>query len=360
MKLATWRGRRLLYSSWRRITAFEFWPIWAVYLPVLVKIVWLAIRYRSVSLPFSVDPFMPASGLVYESKIQILERLRKHGVPVARFEAIDFELEPEEKIARLQRFMEREGLNFPVVLKPDVGQRGQGVELVSSREEAKSFFATQEEHSIAQEFIPGKEYGVFYYRFAGSSKGVVSSITDKRMTFVTGDGVSSLERLILADERAVCMARFFLEKFEAELDRVLADGERFELASIGTHSRGALFLDGASLITSELSEAVDAFSRNVDGFHFGRYDLKVPDEESLKRGEGIRVIELNGITSEPTNMYDPKHGALFGWKSLMRQWELIFALAKENRLAGHEPVSKSYVVKLAIVYWRGVPSRSLS
>lgn len=359
-KLATWKGRRLLYGSWRRATSWEFWPMWAVYAPVIGQILWLAIRYRSISLPFSVNPCMPASGLVYESKIQILSHLAKAGVPIARFEAIALELSAAEKLERLREFMARLDLSYPVVLKPDVGQRGQGVAIARSEEQAAAFFANQAEDTIAQEFIDGAEYGVFYQRFANRERGVVSSVTDKRTTWVVGDGASSLEQLILGDERAVCMSRYFLSEYEAELEEVPEKDAIFMLASIGTHSRGAVFLDGADLITPELEAEVDRFSKVVDGFHFGRYDLRVPSEEALKRGEGIRVIELNGITSEPTHMYDPKHGPLFGWTCLMRQWRAIFALAKENRLAGHEPVSKRYLLKLAIGHFRGVASRDLS
>ncbi len=358
-KLATWKGRRLLYSSWKRCVSWEFWPMWAVYAPVVFQIAWLAIRYRSISLPFSVNPCMPASGLVYESKIQILEHLEKSGVPIARFEAIRLDLSLEEKLERLKAFMRRLGLVYPVVLKPDVGQRGQGVVIARSEEQARRFFAEQEEDTIVQEFVGGTEYGVFYQRFASKDHGEITSITDKRTTSVVGDGRSNLETLILRDERAVCMARYFLETFAAELESVPEEGDRFMLASIGTHSRGAVFLDGEALNTPELQAEVDRFSRGIEGFHFGRYDLRVPSEDALKRGEGIKVIELNGITSEPTNMYDPMHGPFFGWSSLMRQWRSIFALAKENRLAGHEPVSKREVLKLAIAHFRGLPSRDL-
>ncbi len=358
-KLASWKGRRLLYGSWRRLVGWEFWPMWAVYAPVIAQIVWLAIRYRSVSLPFSVNPCMPASGLVFESKIQILSHLEKAGVPIARFEAIELELPIEEKLVRLARFMERLELEYPVVLKPDVGQRGQGVVIARSEADARAFFAQQQEDTIAQEYIGGTEYGVFYQRFASRENGEVTSITDKRTTWVVGDGRSTLEELILRDDRAVCMAAYFFGEYESELESVPADGEKFMLASIGTHSRGAVFLDGAELITPELSAEVDRFSRVVEGFHFGRYDLRLPSEEALKRGEGIRVIELNGITSEPTNMYDPRHGPIFGWSSLMRQWRAIFALAKENQLAGHELVSKRYLLRLAVGHFRGVASRDL-
>ena len=358
--LATWKGRRLLCSRWRRLVGWEFWPMWLVYLPVIPQILWLVLRYRSVSLPFSVNPCMPASGLVYESKIQILKHLEEHGVPIARFEAIPVGLSPEEKLERLAGFMSQLKLSYPVVLKPDIGQRGQGVLVANDESEARSFFEDQVEDTIAQEYIGGSEYGVFYQRLASREMGEVTSITDKRTTFVVGDGESTLEELILNHPRTVCMARFFLAQFEDRLEEIPQEGERFMLASIGTHSRGAVFLDGRDLLTPELQAAVDAFSKGVVGFHFGRYDLRVPSAEHLRRGEGIRVIELNGITSEPTHMYDPKHGPIFGWASLMHQWRDIFRIAKENRLAGHEPVSKRYVLRLAVAYFRGFPSQSLS
>jgi hypothetical protein len=64
------------------------------------------------------------------------------------------------------------------------------------------------------------------------------------MPTVTGDGVSTLERLILADDRAVCMAQFLLDKHKKRASEVPAAGERVQLVEIGTHSKGALFLDG--------------------------------------------------------------------------------------------------------------------
>lgn len=334
--------------------------MWALYAPVAVYIAWLMARFRSVTLPTAVNPCMPASGLVYESKSQILRHLRAFGAPVARFELIRNELDLAEKERLLADFLEREKFSFPVVLKPDVGQRGQGVAIVNSWDEARVFLGGQVEDTIAQEYVGGAEYGVFYHRFRDRDAGRVSSITDKRMTYVVGDGASTLERLILMDRRAVCMAPFFLRAFEARLEWVVPAGETFYLTQVGTHCRGALFLDGADMITQELEREVNRFSAGIEGFHFGRYDVRVPSEEALRRGEGIRVIELNGLTSEPTNMYDPRHSIFFAWGTLTRQWRLIFELAQKNRLAGDEPVSVKSVWKLAYGHFRGAPSRDLS
>ena len=360
MNLLSWKGRRLLLSRWRRLVQWEFWPTWALYPPVLVYIGWLMLRHRSATLPSVTNPCMPQSGLVYESKSQILRHLTASGVPVARYAVISWEKEETEKLADLRRFMAELGLGYPIALKPDVGQRGQGVCIVRDESEAERFFVDQQEDTIAQEYVPGVEYGVFYCRYPSSEKGWVMSITDKRMTSVVGDGRSTLERLILSDRRAICMARYFLKELEAQLDQVIPEGEVFKLTSLGTHCRGALFLDGASLLTPELEAAVDAFSRKIEGFHYGRYDVRAPSAEAFARGEGLRVIELNGLTSESTNMYDPKHSLLFAWRTLFAQWKLVFEIARQNRLAGHEPESPRKILQLAWGHARGAPSRDLS
>ncbi|HKP30898.1 MAG TPA: alpha/beta fold hydrolase, partial [Gemmatimonadales bacterium] len=71
VSLVTWRGRRLLLSRWRRLTRWEFWPLWAFYAPVLLYILWLCIRYRSVTAFTRANPAIPLGGLVGESKYAI-------------------------------------------------------------------------------------------------------------------------------------------------------------------------------------------------------------------------------------------------------------------------------------------------
>ena len=100
-------------------------------------------------------------------------------------------------------------------------------------------------------------------------------------------------------------------------------------------------------------------TRGVEGFHFGRYDVRVPSEQDLAEGRNIRVIELNGMTSEATNMYDPKHGVVFAWKTLFTLWRLIFEIAAENRNLGHKPDSVWKVASLMIGYLSGKSSKEL-
>jgi hypothetical protein len=112
------------------------------------------------------------------------------------------------------------------------------------------------------------------------------------------------------------------------------EGERVRLVEIGSHCRGALFLDGAWAKTAELEEAIDRVSRGFDGFYFGRYDIRTPSVEDFLRGRNFKVVELNGVTSEATHIYDPSNGLLDAYRVVFEQWRLAFEIGAANRARG--------------------------
>jgi hypothetical protein len=199
---------------------------------------------------------------------------------------------------------------------------------------------------MVQEYVSGHEYGVFYTRLPEESRGRIFAITDKRLIAVTGDGKRTLEQLILADNRAVCMARFFLARHAERLDWVPPAGDEVPLTRLGTHARGALFLDGAHLATPALLNAVDQLGREYDGFCFGRYDLRAPSAEALASGGPFQVIELNGVSSEATSIYDPRHGLFHAWRTLCAQWRLAFEIGARNRVRGARPATVRELLRL--------------
>ncbi|MGE0442237.1 MAG: alpha/beta fold hydrolase [Gemmatimonadales bacterium] len=343
--LGSWRGRRLLLSRWRRLTRWEFWPRWAFYPPIVAYIVWLAIKHRSLTLFTAVNPAIPGGGFVGESKAGILRGLAHAPDQVARWTLID-EPTPEERLGQLRRFLADQGLTYPVVLKPDVGERGGGVRIVRDEADALLYLERSREPILAQEFVGGIECGIFYYRLPGEARGKIFAVTDKHFPAVVGDGRSTLEHLILADERAVCMAPTFLARFTARLDEVPAAGLEIPLIELGTHSLGAEFRDGASLASPALETAIDTLSRGYEGFWFGRYDVKAPSREILRAGREFKVLELNGATAEATSIYDPKNGILTAYRILRRQWALLFEIARRNAAAGARPATVRELLQL--------------
>ncbi len=332
-------GRRLLLSRWRRATRWEFWPMWAIYPPVLVYILWLGFRHRKPTLFTAVNPSIPAGGLALESKSEILRGFGDTESEIARFVLIPEQSSPSEKIAGVEDFMRTRNLAFPIVLKPDVGERGQGVLIARDRNQCENYLQRCPHDVIAQEYVSGEEFGVFYYRYPEEETGKIFSITDKRLIGVRGDGRRTLEELILEDERAVCMAPFFLNQFAAQLDSVPAHSEEVPLTELGTHCRGALFLDGWEVWTPDLERAIDALSKRFEGFYFGRYDLRVSSREELQRGMGFKVLELNGVTSEATHIYAPGTSLRRAHATLRKQWQIAFDIAHQNVIKGAKPYS---------------------
>ncbi len=351
LPLCTWRGRRLWLSRWRRFSRWEFWPWWLLYAPVFFHAIRLAIRHRSLTVFTCANPALPGGGFVEESKSPILAGLAGAGSAVARWTLLPAALPdaPTSRIQDLDAWMSAQSLTWPIVLKPDVGERGQGVAICRERERAARYLSTNPAAIIAQEYIPGVEYGVFYYRNPHEPAGHLLAITDKRFPSVTGDGQHTLERLILADDRAVCSARFFLARYSPRLLEVPPAGTVVPLVELGTHCRGSLFLDGtAALATPELTAAIDAISRTFDGFYFGRYDIRCPSADDLRAGRNLRVIELNGVTSEATSIYDPRTTLFQAWRTLCRQWSLAYEIGAANRDRGVKPMTLRQVIRAFI------------
>ncbi|MEO1236353.1 MAG: alpha/beta fold hydrolase [Planctomycetota bacterium] len=328
--LPTRRGRQRLAKRVSRLWRWEFWPMWIFYAPLVPWLAWLALRHRSATVWTLANPGLPDGGVVGESKAQIMDALGTvDGRPDETFTlpAVKVETADEARDALAER-----GWSLPVILKPDAAQRGAGVRLVERDDDIDAYFTKSHGPAQLQKYHPGPcEAGVFYVREPSDDTGRIFSITDKHFPVVTGDGRSTLEELIWAHRRYRMQADVFLRRLGDDADLVLPDGETRRLAMAGNHCQGTLFADGRHLITPELERAVDRVVRRVDGFHFGRLDARYADPEAFKRGEGFAVLELNGVTSESTNLYDPSWSLLRAYRTLFRQWSLCFAIGAANR-----------------------------
>ena len=346
--LLTWRGRRLLLSRWRRFSNWEFWPFYVTNVVTFVYVLYTGlVKYRRATLFTLTNPAIkPDSGFIGERKSAIFKGLRQEYV--GRWRLVGAANTMQDRLDLLHSFMADHSLDYPIVLKPDAGQRGQGVKICPDHETARQWLEQAERDYLIMEYLPGEEFGVFYYRLPDQPRGRIFSINRKKLLDVVGDGKSTLEELILRDERAVCMAPMFFENLEADLLDIIPEGQTRQLGQVGTHSRGSLFLDGADLISPELLDRVERIVENYSGFYFGRFDLKAPSEEDLREGKNLKVIELNGLTSEATHIYDPKNSIFYAWKTLIDQWSIAFDIAEANLKKGLQPMPLAEFIS----HWR--------
>ena len=331
------RTRKLLTSKIRRAIRWEFWPMSVFYVPIVVYILWLSLKHRGLSF-LSVNPGFIMSGLVGENKAHTLKQLIGSEY-LAKFDIITLAESSEQRVIHAQQFMSEQKLVYPVVLKPDFGQRGQDVAVIRSDQQLQQYLDSIKGDVLIQEHIEGEEFGVFYIRYPNEEQGEIFSITEKTFPILIGDGVSSLEKLILNHPRTHFMAHYLLELHKDTANMVLADGQKFKVVEIGSHCRGSVFLDGNKNITTELTHTLDYLSNKIEGFYFGRYDIRVPDSASLKQGHSLKVLEVNGVTSESTNIYDPSYSVIDAYKILFKQWRVAFKIGNQNIQNGVSKVS---------------------
>ncbi len=326
------RVRQYATATISRIWRWEFWPMWLFYAPVGIWIVGLAIRYGGFRTITAANPGIADGGVVGESKFDILQRLpREWTIPSILLN----EGTLDARLQKLRTTSEMEGWSAAVVLKPDTGQRGTGVRLVTTSEEATEYLTHMTAPVVAQPYHPGPfEAGVFYYRRPHWTTGKILAITDKHFPAVVGDGRASLEDLIWAHERYRMQARTFLTRLGARRREVPARGMRVRLGIAGNHAQGAMFTDGSWMWTAALEARIDAIARAYPGFFIGRFDVRYADREAFMAGHDLAIVELNGATAECTNIYDPAVGLLSAYRTLFRQWHLVFVIGAANRQNG--------------------------
>jgi membrane protein DedA with SNARE-associated domain len=341
----------------RRWTRWEFWPAWLFYIPVGVYYAWLAIRHRGLCVPTCANPGIAAGGFIGESKLEILDQLRRS---TPQFTAEAFLVDgrtTSDRLLSLHRLCREYEITLPFILKPDVGQRGNGVKLIRSMRAALEYLEDVAAPIVLQRYIAGpREAGVFYYRFPGESHGRIFAITEKIFPMIIGDGIHTVEELIRAEERAGLMARVYVRRFASRRNEILARGEILKLVETGNHAQGCIFLEGSHLHTEALERAIDQISQRLPGFFIGRYDIRYENDEELKQGRNFQIIELNGATSEATSIYDPRNSLSSAYRTLFQQWRLVFAIGAINKADGQTPSS------LATLWrnWRQYSAAALS
>jgi hypothetical protein len=331
-----------------RLRRWEFWPSWVIHAPVVAWIGGLALYHRGLTVFTAANPGIEEGGFVGESKSAILARLPQTWViPWAVLEPAPLSI----RITALDEMMRVRGWSYPLVIKPDVGQRGTGVRWLHRAAEAERYLEREPRRVLLQIPHPGPgEAGLFYVRVPGAARGRLFSVTEKRFPVLIGNGRSTIEALILSHQRARLQARVFFTRHAAQLDRIPATGEVVPLVRAGNHAQGAQFFDGSWLATPALEARIDEIARAFPGFYFGRFDVRYAEAREVMAGRGFAIVELNGVTSEATHIYDPSGSLIDAWRTLMRQWSMAFAVGAANRARGHRPATLRRLLSLISAY----------
>jgi len=312
-----------------RLRSWEYWPFALVYLPIFFYWIWLSLKARSLFFFSAANPSIESGGMLGESKADILDQIGAEYKPTTLFVPVS------SHIDKVFHDVKTLGLRPPLIAKPNVGERGWRVEKINRWEDLVNYVQSHIGDFILQEYVDEPlELGVFYYRMPGQQQGVVSSIVQKEFLSIQGDGRSTMEELIHQNERAILQVPALTEKYGSMLHDVLPAGKTMTLVHIGNHSKGTKFLNANHLITPELTRLFDHISQSIDGFYYGRYDLRCRSVADLYAGRHIRILELNGAGAEPAHIYQPGFSLWEAYRVLFHHWHMLYEISLENHRRG--------------------------
>lgn len=314
-------------TFWVKLTHWEYWDFHIVYASVFFLHLWQSLKARSFFYFSAANPGLENAGFIGERKSEIMKKIPARLQPswfLVDGQSLDF----------LRKKLDSHRISFPLICKPDVGERGKGVSRIDTPEALADYHARIGVPYLIQSFVDlPLEFGVFYYRLPGEASGVVSSIVQKDFLTLKGNGKQTLAELVEENPRARFVSAYLSKKFHARWNEVLPKGTVLELEGIGNHCRGTTFLNANSLITTHLTDAFDRISLEVDGFYFGRYDLRAASKEALELGD-VQILELNGAGAEPAHIYQPGFSFWEGQKVLWQHWRMLFRISQKNRKSG--------------------------
>lgn len=284
------------------------------------------LRTRKLLYFTTVNPSIPLAGFFGEHKDEILNVILSEYKPKTR----------SYKRGQVTHEAILKDFSFPLIAKPNVGERGYEVVLIRDDEVLKEYIKKDFDF-IVQEFIDEPiELGVLYHRLPNSKTGYISSLTLKEYMTVRGDGSSTVYELLLKHPRHFLYAETLSARFPKRMHLIPERDLEYTVHRIGNHCLGTQFIDIGEKVTPNLVSTLDKIADAYEGFHYGRFDLKVTSYDALSKGEGLKIFEMNGISSEPGHMYDMPT-VFHAYKTLYIHWNYILRISLQNIKKGVEP-----------------------
>ena len=317
----------------RRLFRFEFWPFWLFYFPTYFNWAILAFKARYTTYFTATNPLMNNSGALNVSKLGYLSRLPHAWVPKTQF--ITKSITKEE----LKEAFHALETTFPIILKPDRGERGKEVTLIKDFDQlVRKIKSSRYRSLLLQRYCNyPQEAGLLFYRFPNQKHGRISSITTKEFCVLKGDGKSSWEELLRKNLRVKHRIEDLLERESIDWKEIAAKGTQHLIEPIGSHNLGTKFINGNDLNSTLLEERINHWADQLPGFYYGRFDVKFKDWDSLLQGKDFSLMEINGVNAEPTHMYQPGYGMFKAYRDIFSHMKIIYEISEQNRSLGIEP-----------------------
>lgn len=309
----------------KKIKNWEQWPFKVLYAPIVPVWLWYIIRSRAVWFFTPSNPKLTFGGMEGEPKKEMHDLLPPEFCPVY------FNVKPSEDFSEVAKRLEKSGIQYPLIVKPEIGGQGILFRKIEDEEHLKEYHTKIPVEYFIQEFINYPvEVSLFYYRYPDQKKGAITGFLQKVPMRVTGDGVSTLEQLLLKNLKTKKRLAELKLKHEINFNKIIPNGEVYILSYAGNHNRGAHFIDLRSEINDDLVTMLDKISLGIDDFFYGRYDIMCNSIEDLKQGKNFAILEYNGCGAEPNHFYDTGYTLKGAYKEILKHWKILFEISRYN------------------------------
>jgi hypothetical protein len=310
-----------------------FWKSLLFYRQSVLYYWLLSAWYRSFTWYGAANPAITHAGMLNEKKSAIYPLLPADYLPATSGALTAAQI--LEKLASGQ-------LDFPLVIKPDIGLKGIAVKVCHHKEALISYLASGgRDLYIVQEYLDQpREFSVLFYR-AGFQKMGISSFIEKKYPIVSGDGKRTLHQLIDSHRHA------YLNKAAAKSlhpDRILAANEIVVLHTIGNYAQGSTFHSLQHEIDGALLQGVLQCMNRIKDIDFCRLDIKAQDVNAVRQGD-FKIIEINGGKSEPLHIYDKGISFWQAIRIIHEHWKLYTIVVDYHLTRGFKMMSTAEGVK---------------
>ena len=312
-----------------KIQHWETWHYLAKYIPIMPVWLWYCLKARSFWFFTPSNPTITFGGFEGESKSEMYSQLPAESYPKSIF------IKPSLPFGEVQQLFTENNLKYPFAVKPDVGMMGFMFRRINNERELQHYHQSMPVDYFIQELVNYPlEVSVFYYRFPGEQKGTITGFLKKEFLQVTGDGKTTLWKLIKNYDRV----RFRLDEMQSKhadrLNDVLPEGEIYFLSYALNLSRGGRLVSLEKEKDEALLKVFDNLSHYTKHFYYGRYDVKCTSVEDLKQGKNFSILEYNGCGAEPHHIYGNSNTLLQAYKIVLHHWRVLYQISRHNHKQG--------------------------
>ena len=273
----------------------------------------------------SINRCMNFGGIFLSSKYSYLKKIPAIWIPKTCI------INKQSTVTTIKSQLAKHNLSFPIIAKPDIGERGKSVAKISCLKDLASYCQhTKYQTIILQQYIEYPvELGVLFYR-DNDGIGKITSIGLKKFCTITGNGKSTLGKLVVKNPRISVRKKELKSKFSNQWDKILKKGESILIEPIGNHNLGTMFLNGNYRYSTDMLDWINSVASKIPNFDYGRFDLRIKNWDSFKNRTGIKILEINGVNSEPIHIYSPKFGLINAYRELFTHMRIIQRLSSNK------------------------------